>query len=138
VTYNRRNFKRVTWQSGTLKGSTEDFNFLAWHDWTDCLSWNIYDWLLYARWQPSTGIATDYINCLIESWTEHQTQEMAWLPVSLAKLLKDLNSAILDQLWITINPENFNKCSYIISKCLFYQLKDFSSIEYILLHVLFS
>jgi len=31
-------------------------------------------WLLYARWQPCTGIASDYINCLIKSWAEHQTQ----------------------------------------------------------------
>ncbi len=67
---------------------------------------------------------TDYIICLIKSWTEHQTQEMAWLPVSLAKLLKDLNSAILDQLWITINPENFNKDSSKVTKCLFCQLKS--------------
>jgi len=73
---------------------------------------------------------------------------MAWLPFGLTKLLLDLNCRMIDQLpitsvtelWITINPENLNKDSYKITKCLFYQLKtrDLLSIDYILLHVLFS
>jgi len=58
-------------------------------------------WLLYARWQPCIGIATDYNNCLIKSSAEHQTQEMAWLPFGLIKLLLDLNCRMLDQLPIT-------------------------------------
>jgi len=40
-------------------------------------------------------ITTDYINCLIKSWAEYQTQEMAWLSLGLTKLLLDLNCRML-------------------------------------------